>query len=1339
MGCPFSRPTNSIQSWDNGASEHQGASRQGITVPQLQALEKTFQEKCKHEGWTDCGAQIPSTSINMYHIVQHVIKPETKKKHCTYVELIAQGVITPPDWFASHPWSATHTVLVEGLKYFVRRIGFNASFWLAAYCLVQREGLSYSPVQVMGGVLRRVQGMVVIVDPQCRVWRRMWCCVEMVEAIKGELRIDLVTVAASTFEVSMLSDGPTGSEQPFQRQEEDVRFPLEVLRQAVLAGQTNVGIQLEKCLASTDAEEYAILNFIINQQNEMGSQGMPPAKHPRYDEVNLQLRRKLGLAFARLATLQGNSSACEALLARFAQQQQLALELRQCIHETLPLVNLPQVQMSHFTRLIGSLPPQQPLATQLPFSVATPHQTPMNSFPAAAADVKGHPQACHHGAQQQSAHGSPITISDRKGTLPQAQRTLAQSPSEASTRLGVSLAYLLGDFQPEAKQATQLEDPTFTQMAEVIAKGPRGKGKGMVCPRDGREDCSVVDALPPQNRGPVTHFLSWCWDYKLSVYTQAWTKWLQDKQEASDGGFGDARGIFVWQCFFCNNQYRYAETDVTNLDELFSDRMKLTTQMVVLFDKFLDPHYLRRIWCIFELYTAATDPKMHVEIMLPPQEATEIEQMMMAGGLGEIRQCYQNVDSKSAQASRPKDEEMVKKYISNGGGFGAVDDKVREWMMVWLQQRFQQVFQAKTGGVPGLSSFLESVGLGAYQDVIQQAGITTKEQLQEAEDHDLRMWGFDDAAIKKFRAGMATDGSRPLRVDFRKQLLQLGVPLESFAGMDEDEVLRIPQEKWTIKLPVAWHRMRFQQWRHKQLAGENVTEELVTLGSFVERGPDWCYDADSDDDITPEDGRGCGQVVGWRTASGEAHGQGEGAVPAHAGWVRVEWLVTSFRHNYRLGGALEKADLAFAFPPESSAATLDRLAKGELQVQHLRCTFGYALGVAWSHYTKFDIRPAACRKVCQFEHGDVISLPDGGYGTCIGVKYNAEKGKVQAWFHASNKQGAGLYKDEELENAKFVKKKHVREARREDFEGASDDDIEHDEQDWLTKNLKPTLQYRAKSGRVMEFDTRPEMIAKFKMPFKSGDVVLQMSNGEQMTCIGLACDPMHRLAFEKGLSNNFFRGNAMLWFHVDGSVGAGISRTLYRNVSRHKVLRNVEVTSQEAVQQEGWDPARVAEELRQAGASLQADFVFPRGAGKHAADHRFDVREEVVERITGWKPGTVVTTPSLAMEHHLTLIGIAMNPDTGEPGVWWHYEDGEEVHAGAGQLEGWEMIRPMMREVGERKDLTALRERLRNNPEAILRPAAGGADGGAGVQIDAQQALQALQALQSQSDGCKQQ
>ena len=80
--------------------------------------------------------------------------------------------------------------------------------------------------------------------------------------------------------------------------------------------------------------------------------------------------------------------------------------------------------------------------------------------------------------------------------------------------LGVSADYLLGDFGDDARDAAHnafhhptthgidikfpVKDPSnpnFYELKGLSHQGGTAKGRGIVCPRDGKLDCSIVDAL----------------------------------------------------------------------------------------------------------------------------------------------------------------------------------------------------------------------------------------------------------------------------------------------------------------------------------------------------------------------------------------------------------------------------------------------------------------------------------------------------------------------------------------------------------------------------------------------------------------------------------------------------------------------------------------------------------------------------------------------------------------------------------------------------------------------------------------------------------------------------
>ena len=92
------------------------------------------------------------------------------------------------------------------------------------------------------------------------------------------------------------------------------------------------------------------------------------------------------------------------------------------------------------------------------------------------------------------------------------------------------------------------ENPNFHMLAGLLAYGPHALGKGQVCPRDGREDCSIVDVLFSQNKSAKADwFLSWVWDYRLDTVLSALA-------ENGGGGFVQ-RQVRMTTIFFCRGTF----------------------------------------------------------------------------------------------------------------------------------------------------------------------------------------------------------------------------------------------------------------------------------------------------------------------------------------------------------------------------------------------------------------------------------------------------------------------------------------------------------------------------------------------------------------------------------------------------------------------------------------------------------------------------------------------------------------------------------------------------------------------------------------------------------------
>merc|ERR1712190_279130 len=131
------------------------------------------------------------------------------------------------------------------------------------------------------------------------------------------------------------------------------------------------------------------------------------------------------------------------------------------------------------------------------------------------------------------------------------------------------------------RMATGLENPNFYTIAEILCYGPRARGFGKMCPRDGRLGCSFVDALPSKDAQRATHYLSWCWQYSLDDFTSSISIWLQRCEQ-------DAFAVHIWVCCLCNNQFRIMEeqgrSGVDELGTIFEDRLRQIGDVLVMLD-----------------------------------------------------------------------------------------------------------------------------------------------------------------------------------------------------------------------------------------------------------------------------------------------------------------------------------------------------------------------------------------------------------------------------------------------------------------------------------------------------------------------------------------------------------------------------------------------------------------------------------------------------------------------------------------------------------------------------------------------------------------------------------
>lgn len=81
-------------------------------------------------------------------------------------------------------------------------------------------------------------------------------------------------------------------------------------------------------------------------------------------------------------------------------------------------------------------------------------------------------------------------------------------------------------------------DPTFIEMQSSFWLEDAPLGGSIICPRDGRPGCALVDWIHCDERREQTHFLSWTWKYRLHQVTSALDVPDEDLCDPGAGGGG---------------------------------------------------------------------------------------------------------------------------------------------------------------------------------------------------------------------------------------------------------------------------------------------------------------------------------------------------------------------------------------------------------------------------------------------------------------------------------------------------------------------------------------------------------------------------------------------------------------------------------------------------------------------------------------------------------------------------------------------------------------------------------------------------------------------------------
>eukprot|EP00040_Diaphanoeca_grandis_P029880 m.175857 g.175857 ORF g.175857 m.175857 type:complete len:1282 (+) comp31832_c1_seq5:147-3992(+) len=258
------------------------------------------------------------------------------------------------------------------------------------------------------------------------------------------------------------------------------------------------------------------------------------------------------------------------------------------------------------------------------------------------------------------------------------------------TSRGPSVHHLSTTFIKKAikavrKQASKFKDLKCVADATIyhmVKAYGEPQGLQHTCPRDGGPGAAYVDTLRGEdNVGRACALLSYSWAYKVQDVVDALVEWTRK-------GKRDPKHTYIWICSLCLNQHRIV-TALTplQLSKVFGDRVEAIGRILPMMEDWQNPGYVKRAWCLFELYTALRMKSIQVEIILTPSQRKFCADAIKNNGFRVIDQALDQVKSENATATEKADFEAIKSLIEGyQGGYTALNEAVKVRLRSWFHK-----------------------------------------------------------------------------------------------------------------------------------------------------------------------------------------------------------------------------------------------------------------------------------------------------------------------------------------------------------------------------------------------------------------------------------------------------------------------------------------------------------------------------------------------------------------------------------------------------------------------------------------------------------------------------
>lgn len=163
-----------------------------------------------------------------------------------------------------------------------------------------------------------------------------------------------------------------------------------------------------------------------------------------------------------------------------------------------------------------------------------------------------------------------------------------------------------------------------------------------------------------------------------------------------------------------NNQFRILEEceqqSFACLRERFGSQLRKVGRMICLFDRLQNAEYPKRLWCLFEVFTAVEND-IPMTVIIPETGPQEVE-VLLQSGIQSLRDAI-SVNSETATASFKEDEQQIKDLITHDSSYSIVNCKVerelRTCVVMLVNDLLATSHSSHAGHKSGVSHHLEAV------------------------------------------------------------------------------------------------------------------------------------------------------------------------------------------------------------------------------------------------------------------------------------------------------------------------------------------------------------------------------------------------------------------------------------------------------------------------------------------------------------------------------------------------------------------------------------------------------------------------------------------------------